>query len=81
MNFWEDRDIEPTLEEQLLEKEQEIADEWSIVQNEAECEYDYADVAKMQKALNNLRTLHEQKVNILERIDMRDEWRLANGSI
>ena len=65
-------EAEPSYEELLAEKEQEIKDAWLLVQNEAECEFEDADVGKMQKLLADLALMQEARVNLLERIDMRD---------
>ncbi len=82
-DFYDDvpRTAEPSYEELLAEKEKEIADTWSLVRDEAECDYEDADTDKMMKLIMDLRVLDEERVNLIERIDARDEWRCSCGSI
>ena len=73
MSHYEYREpAEPSLEYLLERKEEEIAEAWSLIQNEAECDFEAADVAKMARLLESLKQLEEDKANICGAIDMRD---------
>jgi RNA polymerase-interacting CarD/CdnL/TRCF family regulator len=76
MSYYEYREpAAPSLEYLLEQKEEEISSTWFMIQNEAECDLEDADVVKMANLLEELKRLEEDKANLCEAIDRRNgEW-------
>lgn len=76
MSHYEYREpAEPSLEYLLEQKESEINETWFLIQNEAECDLEDADVVKMAKLLEDLKKLEEDRANLCEAIDRRNgDW-------
>lgn len=80
-NHDEPYEAERSYEYRLADKKQEIRDAWLLVQNEAECDFEDADLDKMIDLLEELKGLREDKENIIGCIDAQREVRYARGSI
>ena len=72
MAYWDELETRPEEEDLLNVVDEEIAITWFLVQSEAECALEDADIAKMRKLLDSLGELEERRVNLLEAIDRRD---------
>lgn len=64
--FFENTETEPSLEHLLALKEEEIKTNWSLIQNEAECDFEDADLGKIAKLIKCIAELNGEILDLKE---------------